>query len=518
MTKSFGFILSVFVVCILYACHENHFNPNSNLSRDSYAALTDDNLRMSKTRIAEQIGKLIREDDDTMAADYYARSHYLGDGSLLWMTRDGIDTQADTLLKYLHTVESIGFDERRFYVRQIENDLRMVRELDFSDSGDDDINVAVARLDYNLTKAYLRFAIGQRYGFMNPRKVFNRIDRYEHDSTMTRFRQLYDVPTETFGNKDCARVLRYIHDDSVGVALKECEPRGQLYLRLKSMLASASEANRMKILVNMERCRWRHDSYSYQYRKHVVVNIPSYHLTAVDGDEVLEMKVVCGSQKTKTPLLNSRIMRMDVNPKWNIPTSIIKHEMSRHAGDADYFNRNNYVIRDRSTGERVEPELVTVDDLRKARYRVVQDGGEGNALGRIIFRFNNNLSIYLHDTSSKGTFDRMDRRASHGCIRVEKPFELARFLLDKKDSKTLDRLSYSMTVRTKVPETGDENMPEYKIDKSRLVHSISVKPQIPLFITYFTMWLTPDNQVASYADVYGYDDVIAGRIKEYVKH
>ncbi len=266
----------------------------------------------------------------------------------------------------------------------------------------------------------------------------------------------------------------------------------------------------------MERCRWRQGRYPYDCKKYVAVNIPSYGLLAVDGNDVLRMKTVCGSRKTKTPLLNSSIKRMDVNPRWIIPFNIVKHEMAHHAGDVGYFERHNYVITDKSTGEHVSPEYVSSAALKSGNYRVVQAGGEGNALGRIVFRFDNNFSIYLHDTSSRGTFDKMDRSASHGCIRVEKPYELACFLLADKDETMMDKLKYSMEVRTRVTD-GEDGEDAPQIDKSRLIRSLEVKPQVPIFITYFTEWLMPDGQIESYADVYGYDEVIARRLKEYVK-
>lgn len=111
-------------------------------------------------------------------------------------------------------------------------------------------------------------------------------------------------------------------------------------------------------------------------------------------------------------------------PEWYVPRSIILHDMAHHAGNPGYFLARNYYVRDVKTGAEVDLNQVTRAQLVSGAYGVVQRGGKGNALGRIIFRFDNNFSVYLHDTSSKGVFEREERGVSHGCIRIEKPYDL----------------------------------------------------------------------------------------------
>lgn len=512
MVRKLYSIVILFVVCSLSACHENHFNPNQELTLERFSSLKKSEYSISKVRISEQIGQLIKVDHDTMAVDRQLRQYYLGGGHLLWFTRNGISPQADSLLIYINKVDEIGFNPERFKASAISADLQKAKELDFSEC---DINTLVARLDYNLTKAYLRYVVGQRYGFVNPYKVFNHLDRDMDDTIHVHFRQLYDDKTETVSAEGYARLLDKIRNDSVGVILREAQPKSALYDKLKSMLADASPVMKEKIMVNMERCRWRKDDYASNHQKYIVVNIPSYGLMAVDGDGVLEMKVVCGSRKTKTPLVHSRIMRMDLNPKWIMPQSIVKKDMAAHAGDVEYFASRNYYITNRSTGERVSPDMVTAADLRSGGYGVAQEGGEGNALGRIIFRFPNNFAIYLHDTSSKSAFGRGDRSLSHGCVRVEKPFELAKFLLKDKNESVIEKIDYSMNIRTRVPTESEEGLPEYKVDKSKLIHSLAVDPQIPLFIEYMTISMDPKGQLRYYEDVYGYDFPILRILRGY---
>ena len=139
-------------------------------------------------------------------------------------------------------------------------------------------------------------------------------------------------------------------------------------------------------------------------------------------------------------------------------------------------------------------------------YFVVQEGGEGNSLGRIVFRFNNNFSIFIHDTSSKWAFERGNRGVSHGCIRVQKPFELAVFLLKDKDKSLIDKINYSMQADLSKPKDGDE--PKPCVDYRRLVNSVKVNPNVPLFITYYTLYPDMAGRIQTYADVYGYDQVL----------
>ena len=222
------------------------------------------------------------------------------------------------------------------------------------------------------------------------------------------------------------------------------------------------------------------------------------------------MRAACGAQKTKTPLLTSQITHMEVNPQWLIPFSIIKNDIARHAGDSSYFARHRYFIADRKSGQRLNARSVSRSQLLSGNYRVGQEGGEGNALGRIIFRFPNNFSVFLHDTSSPGVFQRDDRGVSHGCVRVQRPFDLACFLFSElPDEWTLDKLRITMGMEPQ-SEKGIKYMADLEPDKKpQLIRWQSVSPRVPLYITYYTLFPVPGGQLKTYPDVYGYDKVLA---------
>ena len=136
-----------------------------------------------------------------------------------------------------------------------------------------------------------------------------------------------------------------------------------------------------------------------------------------------------------------------------------------------------------------------------------QEKGEGNSLGRMIFRFTNNFSVFLHDTNNRSAFARSNRAISHGCIRLEKPLELASFLVD--DDKTMDKIRLSLDLQP-ITEKG-----------KRWQQSESFKPMsyyrfsapYPLFITYQTMYFDASGKLRSCGDPYGYDRVIIEKLK-----
>lgn len=494
--------------CIFSACSEKVPSTTRYVSLEEYEAFGDGNLSINSHRIRSVIDSLVRNDSDGLTADFRTRRYYRKKGEFLWVDRHGLTSQADTLLAYLRTVGDMGFSPRRFCVPQIERDIDNVRQLNVDDRHT--MSLRLARLEYYLTKAYLRYASGQRFGYLNPTFVFNRTDSVPPDHRDTiprpvRYRNLFDVKMDHCDDNFYEMALAKIGKDSVPAFLREIQPRSDFYRALVEEWREGrgSREWRVKVLCNMERSRWRLADYPQQHRRYVLVNIPSFHLYAIDNDDTLSMRIGCGSFKTKTPLLTSAIKRMDVNPQWVVPRSIAEKEMSRYFSRS-YCERRGFYVMDRSTGKEVPMSQVHAGLLHDPNYAVVQRGGKGNSLGRLIFRFDNNFAVYLHDTSSREVFSRNDRGVSHGCVRVEKPFELAKFILKGKSEKMLDNLYYCMTA-------------DSLGDKSRILGSIKVDPPMPLYLTYYTIYPmrgTDRRGWVEYPDVYGFDRVIYQFLKK----
>lgn len=510
------------VVLLFVSCDKKDDNPYRNLSLDYYAPMREKAFVVDADKIRNAISNLIYTDSDTILSSSRLRRYYSEGGDFVWITRLGVDERADSLFTYLQQVKQDGFSIEKFHIDEMAADIAKLRSLDADSIGN--INKLMARLEYRLSKAYLHYVSTMRYGYVNPYQTFNRLDPMEADNPRAGYHTLYDVPTEVAKADFLPTIFRKATADSIGAFLRSIQPTNPYYYMLRSQLATPglSRGQRMKIMVNMERCRWRVADLPHNHQNYVMVNIPAYMLRAVCADTIVEMKIVCGAMKTKTPIITSKIKRIDVNPQWIIPRSIIKTSVAHHAGNVGYFASHRYFIRHRATGKKVSPSEVSADMLLGGEYAVVQEGGAGNSLGRIIFRFDNNLSIYLHDTSSPSVFERSDRRASHGCVRVERPYLLATSILGKGKEKLLARLNYSINADVSPLGKKRSELSEAQqavadtLQRSKLIGSLNVDPRIPVFITYFTLYPSINGSLVDYPDVYGYDEIIARKLKKYM--
>ena len=508
-----------FFLLLLTGCQEITTYHKRELSLDAFVDLKIDAYALDFSLIRANLEHILRQEGEGSWAQRRVAGYYRGGGCLLWVTYGGVDERADTLVDILRErLTAIGFNQSPFRIDQVTADLERMRSLTFDDANP--INLVAARLDFHLTAAYLRYVTGQRFGFVNPTFVLNRRDARDRDTAgaVISYRQLFDVAMDHPDDAYVRRVLRRITHDSLAIYLRQVEPSTPLYTKLQQLLPAADASRRRRLQVNMERCRWREHQSPEPGQKYIVVNVPAFHLWAVSPDSIVDMRVACGALKTKTPLLSSRITHMEINPEWVIPMSIVRDDVARHAGDSGYFARHRYYIADRNTGKHLSPRAVTRSMLLSGNYRVVQQGGAGNSLGRIIFRFPNKFSVFLHDTSSPGAFGRDNRGVSHGCVRAQRPFDLAVFLLgDDADEWLLDKLRISMGMRPKT-DRGRGFLDE--LDPAEptptLVRSVPVSPRVPIFITYYTIFLAPDGALQDYPDVYGYDDAIGEALNTYI--
>ena len=427
----------------------------------------------------------------------------------VWFDRMGVSADADSMLSYLNReLPRNGLDKAAFFVPEIERDLEIVHTLAF-DSVGVSINDLLPRLEANLTKAYIRYVTGQRYGFMRPR-IFNRMDpKVGNPGT---FARVFDYEVVA---PDTTEAAKKVADSDRMSYLASSAPNTYIYKALlKEMDKTTDVDKRHQLAVNMERCRWKIDHPEANQRQ-ILVNIPAQQLWAIGGDTVLDMKICCGAVPTKTPLLNSKISYMQVNPEWVIPQNIVKTDVLKHAGDSAYFARNRYSIINKETGDTLNVAEVGSGDLLSGNLRISQKGGAGNSLGRIVFRFPNNFSIYLHDTNNRGAFQRDRRTLSHGCVRVQKPFDLACYLLPDVDEWTRESIRISMDIPP-VTDRGREWVRKHADAERpfRLISYHGVTPHVPLYILYYTAFPNPKTgSVDFWPDIYGFDKVISKELK-----
>lgn len=215
--------------------------------------------------------------------------------------------------------------------------------------------------------------------------------------------------------------------------------------------------------------------------KFVLVNIPFFKLYTFENQRPIgEMKVIVGKNNWNTPLFSDEITYLEVNPYWNIPKSILIEDIIPKAKeDPNYIRKNNIRIVDGWGSEENEENLNIMNsyveyidwnevDADNWQFRLRQEPGADNPLGRIKFMFPNKHNVYLHDTPLKEYFNRSARSFSHGCIRVEKPFLLADFLLANN------------------PDWSSEQL-QYQIDSGKN-KTVSLNIPVPVHIMYFTVW------------------------------
>ncbi len=242
---------------------------------------------------------------------------------------------------------------------------------------------------------------------------------------------------------------------------------GVLNAQTVAALSGPSVAQRQSDLIaNMERWRWLPADLG---KRHIMVNVPEFRLQVVEGHNVVhQTRVIVGKEKSQTPIFSENMKYLVVNPSWTIPPSIMKKEiLPGLANDPYYAARRGYkVIR------------------RGDRITVQQPPGERNALGFVKFMFPNQHAVYLHDTPNRNLFSAGKRAFSHGCVRVDKPFELAEEIMGKDGKWTEQRL-------------------RGLIGKGeRYVH---LTDPLPVHLTYFTLAVDEKGEVKRFEDLYGLD-------------
>lgn len=300
--------------------------------------------------------------------------------------------------------------------------------------------------DLQFTTAYLLYASDLARGTIDPEEI----DPHWHAAPLT----LEPVNALQQG----------LEENRIEESLQRLAPTAAQYKGLKHQLALATNdpEKASRIAMNMERWRWLPDDLGSRY---ILVNIPAFHMDVVeDGKSVVAMKVVTGKKSSKTPVLADQMTSIVFSPYWNIPADIVEKEiLPKNEKDPTYLDRMHI----ESDGQ---------------HYR--QRPGAGNSLGLVKFIFPNHFNVYLHDTPSHSLFNHDERDLSHGCVRLERPADLAKYLLQDQPEWTDERIAAAM-------HAGVER-------------AVTLKKPIPVYLAYFTAW-EENGALQIVDDVYGYD-------------
>ena len=265
------------------------------------------------------------------------------------------------------------------------------------------------------------------------------------------------------------------------------------------------------IKINLEKLRW----YNFpDTGKYLIVNIPDFHLHAFENSKLkFRIKICVGIKKEwQTPILHSKINEIVLNPEWNVPQSIIKEEIVRNMKkDSMYLEKKKF--RAYHGSAELLPKEITIENLKRQKIKLVQAAGNANALGRLKFIFKNPFDIYLHDTPEKSKFNLSMRDISHGCIRVEKPYQLAEFLLENNSPWKIEYVKYETDEKVNDKNIINEYLTlrkKLKKNKSKTTH-IKLTNQIPLFVIYQTAFVDDNGNINIREDIYGRDQVLKDR-------
>jgi murein L,D-transpeptidase YcbB/YkuD len=237
--------------------------------------------------------------------------------------------------------------------------------------------------------------------------------------------------------------------------------------------------------LSLEKWRWR-EPFPETY---IRVNVPEFTLYFVDSAEVKRKhRVVVGAYATQTPEFHATLKTMVTNPFWHVPYSISSTEILYGAKkDTGYFDKRGYKVF--QNGDQIDPKTVDWSKVGQTtfRYKVRQDGGSGNSLGRVKFLFPNEHYVFIHDTPSKRLFQNDVRAYSHGCIRLHEPFDLAQAVLIA-DGNGMHRDSLDSIVLR-----GNQRV-------------LELKDPFEVYIEYFTATADSSGNVIFHPDIYDRDE------------
>lgn len=247
-----------------------------------------------------------------------------------------------------------------------------------------------------------------------------------------------------------------------------------------------------QIVVNLERLRWLPTELG---SRHIVVNVANFGLEVVEeGQPVLSMRAIVGRTYRQTPSFTARLNHLIFSPYWHIPHSIaVKDLLPKIQKDRRFLARQKIRVFRGST--QIDPNTVNWRDLSEANfpYRLRQDPGPLNSLGRVKFMLPNRFNVYIHDTPSRELFDRSVRDFSSGCIRIDMPVELAEYLLADDPSWTSEKILAAM-----------------ELPRETLVR---LRRPIPVYFLYATAWVDAEGTLQFREDLYGRDGLVAAALE-----
>jgi murein L,D-transpeptidase YcbB/YkuD len=304
----------------------------------------------------------------------------------------------------------------------------------------------------------------------------------------------YDVYRQRVTLSDIQMKLRA--GQSIETILKPYVPE---YAQFKSLVAQYHALKQTsdispdilkKIRLNIERLKLMKPELGKTY---ALVNIPEYRVRIIENDKTsLAMGVIVGQRKKQTPIFSEDLQYIVLNPTWNVPDSIARNEViPKLLKDPAYLKKHRLVMRRDYNlhSPALSPSSVNLAAYKGGKgdvpFKFIEIPSDKNALGRVKFIFPNHHSVYMHDTPTKHLFKRKVRTFSHGCVRLERPKEMLKYL-------TEHYTNYSY-------EEAREMYESYK------THYMKIVKRLPVHTAYLTAYVDESGKLLLFADIYGFD-------------
>ena len=267
------------------------------------------------------------------------------------------------------------------------------------------------------------------------------------------------------------------------------EPDGAVGPATRAAMNLPPQAKIDKIRVNLERARWVLPGLKGDF---IIVNVAGFRTFVMNDDDIKwTTRSIVGAPFRKTPVFRENMTHIVFNPTWTVPSGILRRNILPKAKkDPNFLTANNFKVIARD-GKAVDPASLDWEKLsaKGFPYRIVQGPGDKNALGRVKFMFPNKYAVYLHDTPSKPLFAKAERAFSSGCIRVDRPFDLAELLLSDDPGWTRERIDQVLA--------------------SGKTTTVNLSKPLPVLLQYWTVetvrW---EGKVAFRKDIYDRDAAI----------
>jgi L,D-transpeptidase YcbB len=274
------------------------------------------------------------------------------------------------------------------------------------------------------------------------------------------------------------------------------EPDGILGTRTLAELNVPADERVRQIELNLERWRWLPHDFG---RRYIEVNTADFSLSVIEDQRVaLRMRVIVGRPARRTPVFSASMDHMVINPTWTVPHTIaVEDILPKLVEDVSYLENNAMSVYQGwdDNLSPLDPRAIDWRDYGKRYFpfRLVQDPGPSNALGRFKFMFPNRFSVYLHDTPNRNLFGKVQRDYSSGCIRVEDAHALASYLVEEDPEWNGNRL--------------------HAVLKSGRQQVVRIKQKIPVHLLYMTAWVDEDGDLHFRRDIYKRDRALDVALK-----